>query len=203
MTKEEEELLVARVRNGESDAYEKLVLENQKKVYNLALRMVGNEDDAFDMSQEAFIKAYHSILSFRGECRFSVWLYRLTTNVCLDFLRAEGRRSHVSLSYEDDGDEDRELEIPDERFSPETEAERQELREAVNRGLQKLPTDYRTILLLREIDGLSYEEIGQALDLEKGTVKSRIFRARKKLCAILEADGNFLGQHASNRAKGV
>ena len=136
MTKEEEELLVARVRNGESDAYEKLVLENQKKVYNLALRMVGNEDDAFDMSQEAFIKAYHSILSFRGECRFSVWLYRLTTNVCLDFLRAEGRRSHVSLSYEDDGDKDRELEIPDERFSPETEAERQELREAVNRGLQ-------------------------------------------------------------------
>lgn len=203
MTKEEEELLVARVRNGESDAYEKLVLENQKKVYNLALRMVGNEDDAFDMSQEAFIKAYHSILSFRGECRFSVWLYRLTTNVCLDFLRAEGRRSHVSLSYEDDGDKDRELEIPDERFSPETEAERQELREAVNRGLQKLPTDYRTILLLREIDGLSYEEIGQALDLEKGTVKSRIFRARKRLCAILEADGNFLGQYASNRAKGV
>lgn len=203
MTKEEEELLVARVRNGESDAYEKLVLENQKKVYNLALRMVGNEDDAFDMSQEAFIKAYHSILSFRGECRFSVWLYRLTTNVCLDFLRAEGRRSHVSLSYEDDGDKDRELEIPDERFSPETEAERQELREAVNCGLQKLPTDYRTILLLREIDGLSYEEIGQALDLEKGTVKSRIFRARKRLCAILEADGNFLGQYASNRAKGV
>lgn len=203
MTKEEEELLVARVRNGESDAYEKLVLENQKKVYNLALRMVGNEDDAFDMSQEAFIKAYHSILSFRGECRFSVWLYRLTTNVCLDFLRAEGRRSHVSLSYEDDEDKDRELEIPDERFSPETEAERQELREAVNRGLQKLPTDYRTILLLREIDGLSYEEIGQALDLEKGTVKSRIFRARKRLCAILEADGNFLGQYASNRAKGV
>ena len=203
MTREEEDRLVARVRNGDEDAFEKLVLENQKKVYNLALRMVGNEDDAFDMSQEAFIKAYNSILCFRGDCRFSVWLYRLTTNVCLDFLRSEGRRSHTSLSYEDDSDEDRELEIPDERFSPETAVEKKELREAVGRGLMRLPKDYRAILLLREIDGLSYEEIGQALDLEEGTVKSRIFRARKKLCAILSEDGNISKKHSSNRTKGV
>lgn len=203
MTREEEDLLVARVRNGDSDSFEKLVLENQTRVYNLALRMVGNEDDAFDMAQEAFIKAYNSILSFRGDCRFSVWLYRLTTNVCLDFLRSEARRSHVSLSWQDGGDEDRELEIPDERFSPETEVERRELREAVDRGLMKLPQDYRAILLLREINGLSYEEIGQALDLEEGTVKSRIFRARKKLCAILSADGNFSKHHTSKIQKEV
>ena len=203
MTREEEDRLVARVRDGDGDAFEKLMLENQTKVYNLALRMVGNEEDAFDMSQEAFIKAYNSILCFRGDCRFSVWLYRLTTNVCLDFLRSAGRRSHSSLSYEDDGDEEKELEIPDERFSPENEVEKRELREAVNRGLMKLPKDYRASLLLREIDGLSYEEIGQALALEEGTVKSRIFRARKKLCAILAADGNFSERLPSNKTKEV
>ncbi len=203
MTREEEDQLVERVRNGDGDSFEKLVLENQTKVYNLALRMVGNEDDAFDMSQEAFIKAYNSILSFRGDCRFSVWLYRLTTNVCLDYLRSEARRSHVSLSYQDEADDDKELEIPDERFSPETAAEKKELREAVNRGLMKLPQDYRAILLLREIDGLSYEEIGQTLDLEEGTVKSRIFRARKKLCTILSADGNFSKSNTSKIQKEV
>ena len=203
MTREEEDQLVERVRNGDGDSFEKLVLENQTKVYNLALRMVGNEDDAFDMSQEAFIKAYNSILSFRGDCRFSVWLYRLTTNVCLDYLRSEARRSHVSLSYQDEADDDKELEIPDERFSPETAAEKKELREAVNRGLMKLPQDYRAILLLREIDGLSYEEIGQTLDLEEGTVKSRIFRARKKLCTILSADGNFSKSNTSKIQKVV
>lgn len=203
MTREEEDQLVERVRNGDGDSFEELVLENQTKVYNLALRMVGNEDDAFDMSQEAFIKAYNSILSFRGDCRFSVWLYRLTTNVCLDYLRSEARRSHVSLSYQDDADDEKELEIPDERFSPETAAEKKELREAVNRGLMKLPQDYRAILLLREIDGLSYEEIGQALDIEEGTVKSRIFRARRKLCTILSADGNFSKSNTSKKQKEV
>jgi RNA polymerase sigma-70 factor, ECF subfamily len=203
MTREEENELVSRVQNGDKDAFEKLVLENQKKVYNLALRMVGNEEDAFDMSQEAFIKAYNSIALFRGDSKFSVWLYRLTTNVCLDFLRSEGRKSHNSLSYIGDENEEKELEIPDDRFSPETLAEKKELREAVNKGLKKLPKDYRAVLLLREIDGLSYDEIADALSLEVGTVKSRIFRARKRLCAILTADGNFSLKLSSEKAKEV
>lgn len=203
MTREEENILIAKIQNGNQASFEKLVLENQTKVYNLALRMVGNEQDAFDMSQEAFIKAYNSIALFRGESRFSVWLYRLTTNVCLDFLRSEGRKSHGSLTYMSEEDDDKELEIPDERFSPETLAEKKELREAVNRGLMSLPKDYRAILLLREIDGLSYEEIADALALEEGTVKSRIFRARKRLCAILKADGNFSFGLSSKNAKEV
>jgi len=203
MTREEENILIAKIQNGNQALFEKLVLENQTKVYNLALRMVGNEQDAFDMSQEAFIKAYNSIAFFRGESRFSVWLYRLTTNVCLDFLRSEGRKSHGSLTYMSAEDDDKELEIPDERFSPETLAEKKELREAVNRGLMSLPKDYRTILLLREIDGLSYEHIADTLALEEGTVKSRIFRARKRLCAILTADGNFSFGLSSKKAKEV
>ena len=203
MTREEEDILIAKVQNGDSASFEKLVLENQTKVYNLALRMVGNHEDAYDMSQEAFIKAYNSIALFRGESRFSVWLYRLTTNVCLDFLRSQGRKQHDSLTYINEEDDDKELEIPDDRFSPETLAEKKELREAVNRGLMNLPKDYRAILLLREIDGLSYEEIATALSLEEGTVKSRIFRARKKLCAILTADGNFSYGDSSKKAKEV
>ena len=203
MTREEEDVLIAKVQNGDSASFEKLVIENQTKVYNLALRMVGNQEDAYDASQEAFIKAYNSIALFRGESRFSVWLYRLTTNVCLDFLRSQGRKQHDSLTYMNEEDDDRELEIPDDRFSPETLAEKKELREAVNRGLMNLPKDYRAILLLREIDGLSYEEIATALALEEGTVKSRIFRARKRLCAILTADGNFSYGDSSKKAKEV
>jgi len=203
MTREEEDVLVAKVQNGDTTSFEKLVLENQTKVYNLALRMVGNTEDAYDMSQEAFIKAYNSIALFRGESRFSVWLYRLTTNVCLDFLRSQGRKSHGSLTYIGEEDDEKELEIPDDRFSPETLTEKKELREAVNRGLLTLPKDYRSILLLREIDGLSYEEIAETLSLEEGTVKSRIFRARKRLCAILTADGNFSYGLSSKKAKEV
>ena len=116
MTREEELELVRKVQDGDSSSFEQLVLENQTRVYNLALRTVGNEDDAFDMSQEAFIKAYNSIGSFRGDSRFSVWLYRLTVNVCLDFLRSEGRKAHSSLTYIDE-EEEKELEISDERIS--------------------------------------------------------------------------------------
>lgn len=202
VTRQEELETVKAVKEGDSSAFEKLVLDNQSKVYNLALRMVGNEDDAFDMSQEAFIKAYSSIQSFRGDSKFSVWLYRLTTNVCLDFLRSETRKSHTSLTFTEEDDE-KELEIPDERFCPQTEVERQELRAAVRRGLDKLMPDFRAILLLREVDGLSYEEIGSSLDLEAGTVKSRIFRARKKLCEILANDRNFSYSASSNKQKEV
>lgn len=206
MTREEETALVKLAQSGNHSAFEKLVIANQTKVYNLALRMVGNEQDAYDMSQEAFIKAYNALENFRGDSRFSVWLYRLTTNVCLDFLRAEVRKAHGSLTYLSDEDGEKELEISDDRFSPETLAEKKELREAVNEGLLRLPEHYRAILLLREIEGLSYEEIAQALSLEEGTVKSRIFRARKKLCGILTEDGNILGGHSSKKlekTKGV
>ncbi len=202
MTREEELEIVRQVQDGDSSAFESLVLSHQTKVYNLSLRMVGNEDDALDMAQESFIRAYNSIGSFRGDCRFSVWLYRLTTNICLDFLRSESRKAHISLTYAED-DCERELEIPDERFSPQSEAERAELRAAVRRGMKHLPADYRAILLLREIDGLSYDEIGKALELEAGTVKSRIFRARKKLCEILLSDRNFSYTSESKERKEV
>ena len=202
MTREEELAVVERVRAGDVNAYEALVAAHEKNVYNLALRMTGNPADAEDMAQEAFLKAYRSLSEFRGDSKFSVWLYRIVSNVCLDFLRKQKRRQTVSLSVEDDEGEETQLDIPDLAQSPEELLERRMTREAVQKGLALLPPDQRQILLLREIQGLSYEEISQALDIETGTVKSRIFRARKKLCAFLLKDGNIPDSFSSSKTGG-
>ena len=190
MTREQEAMIVQRIIGGETEAFELLVLEYQKNVYNVALRITGNAEDAADMAQEAFIKAFNSISSFKGDSRFSVWLYRIVSNVSVDFLRSKARRPSSSLSIENEEGETVELEIADESLSPEKLLETKLSSQAVRRGLDSLPEDYRQILLLREIQGLSYDEIAQILDIEIGTVKSRIFRARKKLCAYLIKDGN-------------
>lgn len=202
MTREQEAAIVRKVLGGDANAFETLVLEYEKNVYNIALRMTGNSEDAADMTQEAFIKAYNSLQSFRGDSKFSVWLYRIVSNVCLDFLRSKNRKPTVSLSVEDDDGEDAQLDVADESQSPELLLDRKLTRDSVRRGLDSLPPDYRQILLLREIQGLSYDEIAQALSLEVGTVKSRIFRARKRLCTFLIDDGNISDFSSSGKMKG-
>ena len=202
LTREEENRIVQKVLKGDVNAFETLVLAYEKNVYNIALRMTGNSEDASDMTQEAFIKAYNSLQSFRGDSKFSVWLYRIATNVCLDFLRSRSRKPTVSLSVEDNEGEEVQLDVADESQSPELLLDRQMTRESVRRGLETLTPEYRQILLLREIQGLSYDEISQALGLEVGTVKSRIFRARKKLCAFLLKDGNIPEFASSVRSEG-
>lgn len=202
MTREQEAAIVRKVLGGDANAFETLVLEYEKNVYNIALRMTGNSEDAADMTQEAFIKAYNSLQSFRGDSKFSVWLYRIVSNVCLDFLRSKNRRPTVSLSVEDDDGEDAQLDVADESQSPELLLDRKLTRDSVRRGLDSLPPDYRQILLLREIQGLSYDEIAHALSLEVGTVKSRIFRARKRLCTFLIDDGNISDFSSSGKMKG-
>ena len=202
MTREQEAAIVRKVLGGDANAFETLVLEYEKNVYNIALCMTGNSEDAADMTQEAFIKAYNSLQSFRGDSKFSVWLYRIVSNVCLDFLRSKNRRPTVSLSVEDDDGEDAQLDVADESQSPELLLDRKLTRDSVRRGLDSLPPDYRQILLLREIQGLSYDEIAQALSLEVGTVKSRIFRARKRLCTFLIDDGNISDFSSSGKMKG-
>ena len=157
MTREEELRTVESVLGGDVNAFETLVLSYEKNVYNLALRMVKNSEDASDMAQEAFIRAYNSLASFRGESKFSVWLYRIVSNVCLDFLRSRSRHPTVSLSVENDEGEETELDIPDESQSPEALLERRLTRDSVRRGLDALSEEYRQILLLREIQGLSYD----------------------------------------------
>lgn len=202
MTREQEAAVIQSVLDGDVNAFETLVKEYEKNVYNLALRMTGNSEDAADMSQEAFIKAYNSLSSFRGDSKFSVWLYRIVSNVCLDYLRSRTRKPTVSLSTENDDGEEVELDIADESQSPELLLDRSLTRDAVRRGLAALPPDHREILLLREIQGLSYEEIATALGLEAGTVKSRIFRARKKLCSFLIKDGNIPEFVSSSKERG-
>ena len=193
MTREEEQQIIAQVLAGDVQRFEPLVKANETGVYNLALRMLGNAQDALDASQEAFFRAYRALTSFRGDSKFSVWLYRLTSNVCLDMLRKRGRREELSLT--DEGVS--ELPLPDLRYDPQGLLEKKELRRAVRRGMEKLSPEFREALALRDGEGLSYEEIGQVTGLESGTVKSRIYRARRKLAAILMADGNFSGREPS------
>jgi RNA polymerase sigma-70 factor (ECF subfamily) len=195
-------MIVRKVLQGDVNAFEKLVTEYEKAVYAIAQRMTGNPEDAADMTQETFIKAYNSLGSFRGDSKFSVWLYRIANNVCLDFLRSRSRKPTVSLSVEDDEGEETQLDVADESQSPELLLERGLTRDAVRRGLDTLPPDYKQILLLREIQGLSYEEIASALGIDLGTVKSRIFRARKKLCTFLIEDGNIPDFTSSGKMKG-
>ena len=197
-----EKEIIERVLGGDVNAFEELVLRYEGTVYSLALRMVSNREDAADMTQEAFIKAYNSLPSFRGDSRFSSWLYRIASNVCLDFLRSKSRRPQSSLTLGGDDDEDVQLEIPDPAAGPEEQLIKKLSMQSLSEGLKLLPDNQRQILAMRELGGMSYAEIGAALSLEEGTVKSRIFRARKKLCAFLLESGNIPESLASNTAKG-
>ena len=197
MTREEENELVRRSAGGDTQAFEALVTANEKNVYNLALRTLGSREDAEDAAQEVFMKAYAGIAGFRSESSFSVWLYQITNNVCIDMLRR--RRKTVSLSRETE-DGEAELDLPDERFDPVALTERREVRELVGDALRQLPDDARQIFLLREVAGQSYAEIAETLQIDVGTVKSRIFRARKRICVLLS--GNISGEASSERSEG-
>ena len=193
--------IIRSVLRGNVNDFEKLVTAYEKNVYNIALRMVGDPDDAADMTQETFIKAYRALSGFRGDSKFSSWLYRIASNVCLDFLRSRSRHPQVSLSTVDEDDRAT-FELPDMRQNPEEQLMKKLGMEAVRRGLEQLPEQQRQILVLRELGGLSYAELAQTLGLEEGTVKSRIFRARKRLCALLLCDGNISEGAASVSGKG-
>ena len=190
--------LVRAARSGDQSAFEALVKANQAMAYQLAYRMTGNPEDAADLTQEAFLNAWRGLAAFDGRASFSTWLYRLTSNACIDFLRREKRRVSLSMTLEDEEDEEgRQAQLPDSRYSPERELEKKEAAEAVRRGLAALSDEHREVLVLRELEGLSYTEIAQTLSLEEGTVKSRIARARLALREFLQKEGNFFETPAS------
>ena len=179
-------------RQGEQDAFEQLVRAYEKRVFALTLRMCGNPEDAAEAAQEAFLAVWQGLKFFRGESSFSTWLYRLASNACVDLLRREGR--HRAAAGPSLDDEELRLETADPAPTPQEAAERAELRRQIENGLRALPAEYRQVLILREMHQLSYEEIGQTLSLDPGTVKSRISRGRKRLQKYLMESGNFSGR---------
>ncbi len=173
---------IAQAKQGNADAFAHLVRTYETSVYRLALRMCGNAHDAEEAAQEAFVSAWRGLPSFRGESKFSSWLYQLTTNACLDLLRREKRhRGTVPLEEQP--------ELAD-GGTPQQAAEDAELRDILQQALQSLSDDHRQIFLLRQMRQLSYDEIGKLLGLESGTVKSRLSRAKKQLRQILLQQGN-------------
>lgn len=196
-----EQELVARAKAGDQQAFEQLVLDNQNRIYSLAVRLTGDKEEGADLAQEAFVKAWQGLPSFQGESSFATWIYRLATNVCIDYLRKQKRRRQVESELSLDDDETAWSEPADWSQDPQRQLERSEMGRALERGLQALPEQQRQILVLRELSGLSYQEIAQKLELDLGTVKSRIARARLALRKILLADGNFFAPPPSNSAK--
>ncbi|KUG03883.1 rna polymerase sigma factor rpoe [hydrocarbon metagenome] len=172
--------LILRSMLGENQAFEELVVEYQSKVYTLCFRYMGNEEDAYDMAQETFIKAFRSLPSFQGKSRFGTWLYRVATNICLDEIRRRKRRvSTVSMHQQlETEDSEMEKEIADVRPTVEALYEQKELSLYIQTVLDQMKPEHRTVIILRDMMGLSYEEIGEVLNCSTGTVKSRLSRAR-------------------------
>ncbi|MCR4771424.1 MAG: sigma-70 family RNA polymerase sigma factor [Oscillospiraceae bacterium] len=203
MTREEEKEVIGAVLSGDKDAYEKLVLEYHKSVYNIALRMTGSPEDACDITQDVFFKAYRSLKHFRGSASFGSWIYRVASNMSIDHLRRRKRQHTAETVYLDDSREgERPAEIPDVSGEPYGELERKEMRRAVCEGLDMLPEEQKLILVLREVNGLSYTEIAETLKIELSTVKSRLYRARARLADCLLKKGNFFETYSSNKRKG-
>ncbi len=181
---------VKKAKRGDSAAFEQLVQMYEKKVYATAYRFAGNEHDALDISQEVFIRVYRFIGKFNEESSFSTWLYRITVNACKDLVKKRGGRMEVPLEAPDEESGGYFSTIADERYDPVSAYEKNELAESIQSCIEALPDNYRQIITMRDVYGLTYEEISDALSLEIGTVKSRISRARERVRTILLQSGN-------------
>ena len=190
----QEQNWIQSARNGDQAAFGQLVMKYQKRVYALTVRMCPTPELAEEAAQETFLSAWQGLPFFRGDSAFSTWLYRLASNACVDLLRKEGRHQGPSLD-----DEAVSTEVPDTRPTPEAAAEQKELRAQIEAGLRTLSPEHREVLILREIQQLSYDEIADALSLDLGTVKSRISRGRRQLRNFLMEQGNFSAPAASKK----
>lgn len=166
------------------DAFEQIVQTYQTKVYNIALSITGNHHDADDAAQDVFVKVYRSIGAFSFHAQFSTWLYRVATNVCLDYLRKRKRGSTVPLDT-DDADEPQ-LQVADTAPTPEFAFEQKETIRLVRQAIANLSDEHKKVIVLRDLSGLTYEEIAAIEQCSVGTVKSRINRARQNLKKLLE-----------------
>jgi RNA polymerase sigma-70 factor, ECF subfamily len=182
--------LVKRVRDGDQRAFKLLVERYQRKVYAVALGMLKDKDEAMDVSQEAFVKVYKYLDHFKGDSSFYTWLYRITVNICIDVMRRKGSSGGQMEEF----DESVATDLGEARIgalgsrlgtNPQKSALRRELAEKIQEALASVPEKHRAILLLREVEGMSYEDLSRTLDIPKGTVMSRLFHARAKVQKIL------------------
>jgi RNA polymerase sigma-70 factor, ECF subfamily len=178
--------LVERVQRGDKAAFDLLVSKYQRKIFRLLSRLIRDSTEIEDVAQEAFIKAYRALPNFRGESAFYTWLYRIAINTAKNYLVSLGRRAPTTTEADiedaetfDDGDHLRDLNTPDSMLLT------KQVAEAVNRAIDQLPEDLRTAIVLRELEGLSYEEIAESMRCPIGTVRSRIFRAREAIALEL------------------
>ena len=178
-----DEQLVERVQRGDKNAFNLLVRKYQHKVVNLVARYVNNPGDVPDVAQEAFIKAYRALPTFRGESAFYTWLYRIAVNTAKNYLTSQGRRPPSSDVEADEAEYYGGGEALQEVATPENLALTDEIKRTVFAAIEALPEDLRTAITLREMEGLSYEEIAEVMDCPIGTVRSRIFRAREAVSA--------------------
>ncbi len=197
--------ILQRARAGDRHAFDQIVAQYEKVAYNVAYRMTGHHEDAADIGQEAFIRVYQRLGEFRGDSSFETWLRRIVTNACLDELRKRKRQRLVSLDEPmavDDGELGRQF--ADTGEGPHEAAERNETQRLVQEAITRLDEDYRIVLVLRDIEDLSYEEIASSLRLPLGTVKSRLNRARAALKDILGAMELFSARfvYRGKRARG-
>ncbi|MBO9344330.1 MAG: sigma-70 family RNA polymerase sigma factor [Chloroflexi bacterium] len=188
---EDEEALIRAAQRGDVASFNQLVLAYQSQLYNVAYRILGDAAAAADATQEAFLSAFTHIKDYRGGS-FKSWLLRTVTNACLDALRYQRRRPSRSLEAEDDDERSLAEVLPSGEESPDSVAERRELRHLIARAALTLPPDQRITFVLADVHGLSYQEIAQAMNVSLGTVKSRLSRARAKLRDALLAHPELL-----------
>ncbi|GHU71054.1 hypothetical protein AGMMS49992_04400 [Clostridia bacterium] len=178
---QESDRLIKRAQNGDTEAYEQLILPLEQRIYALCYRITNNREDAFDCAQEVMLRAYRSIGEYRSQASFATWIYRITTNVCLDMIRRRRVKPFVSLeALMDTG-----FPLADRSHNPHDLLERSDLNQALKEGIARLPLEMRAAIILRDVQGLTYEEVASILHINIGTVKSRISRARERLRRML------------------
>lgn len=175
--------LIAKFKAGDTSAFEQLVRLHQDRIYSLCRHLLGNAQEAEDAAQDSFIKAYRNLPHFTPDASFYTWLYRIAVNTCLDYKKRPFLASLFARSPDDE--EFEAWELPDE-LSPERLYESKEMGQALQRALQKLSPKLKAVIVLKEMEGLSYEEIAEVLDVSLGTVKSRLSRAREELFAVMK-----------------
>lgn len=173
--------LLSRSAKGDADAFGKLVSHYQNDIFNLVCRMIGNKDDAMDITQETFISAYKNIGAFEGRSKFNTWLYSIATNRAISAMRAKGSRPSAQMSALEGDDGRSAFEPAAKTNTPVAQLEVTETQLQVQQAISELEEDYKTVVVLRDIQGLDYEEIGEVLNCSIGTVKSRLHRARTEL----------------------